>query len=138
MFLTLFKFLTGGFLDTLAKSYMAKVQADTDRFKIGSETDRVVVLKQLDVEIEARKAAAAARAADRGHWSTAWMLPSLFAVCLIHFAAVTFDSLPLFGHIVGSWRIPPLPGAFGENQHTILLSVTGAVTATRVARIFSR
>jgi hypothetical protein len=137
MWMTILRFLTGGFLDTLAKAYTAKLAADTDRFKSGVAVDHDVALKQIDAEIEARKLAAAARAADRGSLWTAWMLPSAFGLCLVHFGAVILDSVPLLGHEIGSWRIPELPGQYAGMEQSIILSIAGVVGVTKVARLFS-
>jgi hypothetical protein len=136
LLLTVVKWLTGGFLDTLAKAWTVKVQSDADLSKSGVTADRDVLLKQLDNNLEVARLAAAARAADRGSLWTAWMMPAIAAPIILHVAAVAFDSNVLLGHVAGSWSVPPMPGTYGEWEGWIVAAIIGKEGAVRIARVF--
>lgn len=59
-----------------------------------------------------------------------------------HAWAVILDSMPLFGHAVGSWRVSSLPGMFAETEHAILQSLFpvggGLMAVSTLARIFTK
>lgn len=59
-----------------------------------------------------------------------------------HAAGVVFDSMPLFGHKVGSWGVVVLPGMFVETEHAILQSLFpvggGLIAVATLARVFSK
>lgn len=60
----------------------------------------------------------------------------------LHSAMIVFDSMPLFGHVVGSWGVEKLPGLFEETEHLVIRSmfyVSGGVTAvSMLAKAFRR
>lgn len=138
MWMTFLRFLTGGFLDTLAKGWAQKVAADADVAKSAVGADRDILLKQLDANIDAQKLAAAARAADRGSLWTAWMMPAIAAPIILHVAAVAFDSNVLLGHVPGSWGIPAMPGDYGKWEGWIVAAIIGKEGAVRIARLFAK
>lgn len=80
------------------------------------------------------------RKADSVSPWTAWMLPSLFAVCLYHFSAVVFDSVPSFGHVVGSWKVSVLPNPTMVNiESTVLLTTVGVTLGVpAIRKIFTK
>lgn len=133
------KVFGGGLLDKLADIYKQKTNTDLDRYKTGVDADKHIIMKQIEADIEARKLASASRKADRGSLWTVWMVPAGFGISLLHYSAVILDSLPLFGHDVGSWAIPKLPPPYDSMQSAIILSAFGIVGATRlVGRIFAK
>lgn len=138
MILSVIKWLTGGFLDTIAKAWVVKVQSDAELSKSGVAADRDVLLKQLDNNRESAALAAASRAADRGSLWTCWMMPALAAPILLHMAAVAFDSNVLLGHIPGAWGIPAMPGRYGDDEHMIVLAVIGIDRGAALVRRFAK
>ncbi len=118
-----------------ALSYFQK-QADNElaKYTTGVQADTQVIVAQITADIEARKLAAASRQADRGSLWTAWMFPTAFGICMIYFGAIVFDSLPLFGHVIGSWRIAALPGPWTDVAKTIILAAAGIVGINSVTR----
>jgi hypothetical protein len=78
------------------------------------------------------------RNSDREHWFTAWMVPVAFAVLFFHVAAVVFDSIPLFGHVVGSWAVAALPKPYDTMQEQIVLTICGVAGLSSLKKIFSR
>lgn len=144
----IFGLLSGvpGILNGLLSYLQKRADADVQKHQIDANADvskvnadRDVNIKVIEGRIEELKIASAQRAADLGHWSTAWMVPTVFAVCLVHFAAVVFDSVPLFGHVIGSWKIAALPGEYSSMEQYIVLASAGVVTTKSVVgRIFSK
>lgn len=126
--------LAGGLLAWLNK----KTDADLEKFKAGVASDTAISVEDIRARVELTRLAAAQRAADREHWSTAWMVPAAFGVFLTHAAAIVFDSMPLFGHAVGSWKIAALPGEYAGMQTAVILTVCGVGGASAVKRIFWR
>ena len=127
--------LFSGFLEHLNK----KTDADLEKFKTGVGADTTLNVEDIRARVELTKLAAEQRKLDREHWSTRWMLPTAFALCIFHFGAVVFDSIPLFGHKVGSWGIAALPGSIGTLQATIIAAVAGvSYGASTIKRIFTK
>lgn len=120
-------------------AYLARRQDNAtllEQARIGA--DQAVIAEQLRAQVEAQKVAAAARVADRGSLWTAWMLPTAFGVSVLHYGAVILDSLPIAGHVIGSWRIPALPAPYDAMQSQIILATAGIVGVVKAARIFTR
>jgi len=119
---------------------------------LGKLSDNKVVTHQADVSadttvnVEAIRsratlgtAALAARTADGQHWYTAWMVPTAFGVFMLHVAAIVFDSIPLFGHVVGSWQVKALPPIYADMETNVILTVCGVATgAAVIGKLFSR
>jgi hypothetical protein len=51
---------------------------------------------------------------------------------------VVFDSIPLLGHIVGSWHISALPPPYDKMQENIVLTICGVAGVSSLQKIFSR
>ena len=66
-------------------------------------------------------------------WS-AWMIPTAFGLCMLHFGAIVLDSTFLF-----NWQVAKLPAPYDAMEQMIVASVIGVagVQAT-VGRIFSK
>lgn len=124
----------------LVDKLLGYLQKRADVSKAGIEADTQLNLELVRARMEEQKLVAASRAADRGSLWTAWMLPfGVFLPCAIHFWAITLDSVPLFGHVVGSWRVPALPKPFDEYEGQIILATVGVLGATKVVgKIFAR
>lgn len=132
--LTLIPGLASGFLEWLNK----KTDADLEKFKTAIGGDVQLNVAELRYKVEVARMASELRAGDREHWFTAWMVPTAFAIFIFHAAAVVFDSIPLMGHVVGSWKVAALPGPYADMQYNIILTVCGVAGVASVKKIFSR
>jgi hypothetical protein len=133
----LFSIIPG--LATAVVSYLSKKSdSDLEKLKNAVGGDVTLNVAELRYKVEVAKMAAQIRSDDREHWFTAWMVPTAFGVFLLHVAAVVFDSIPLFGHEVGSWTIAKLPGIYAEMQHDIILTTCGVASASALRKIFSK
>jgi hypothetical protein len=122
------------FLDWLGK----KTDADLEKFKTAVGGDVTLNVAELRYKVEVARMAADMRKDDREHWFTAWMVPVAFAVLFFHVAAVVFDSIPLLGHQVGSWKIAALPAPYDTMQVQIVLTICGVAGISSLKKIFSR
>ncbi|MGV7034831.1 hypothetical protein [Methylobacterium symbioticum] len=96
--------------------------------------DVTVAQAQLAAYVEERKALAAERAAQRLSPWTAWMIPTAFALCMLHFGAIVLDSTFLF-----NWRVAKLPAPYDQMEWCIVMAVIGvAGIAPTVRRIFGK
>lgn len=111
-----------------------KKRADADVAKNGQNVtaDTQINLAVLNARLEELKIAAAQRAGDRESPWTAWMMPALFSVCFIHFTGIVFDSMPMLGHEIGSWKIPSLPGDYATVEMGVLGSIAGLKLVSHV------
>lgn len=94
--------------------------------------DVTVAQAQLAAYVEERKVVAHERAEQHLSPWTAWMIPTAFGLCMIHFGAIVLDSTFLF-----HWKVATLPDPYDKMENTIVLSVIGvAGIAPTVRRIF--
>lgn len=94
--------------------------------------DVTVSQAQLAAYVEERKVVAHERAEQHLSPWTAWMIPTAFGLCMIHFGAIVLDSTFLF-----HWKVATLPDPYDKMENTIVLSVIGvAGIAPTVRRIF--
>ena len=82
--------------------------------------DTTVAQAQLLAYVEERKVIAQERAAQHLSPWTAWMIPTAFGLCMLHFGAIVLDSTFLF-----NWRVAKLPPPYDEMERYIMLSVIG-------------
>ena len=120
-----------------------KTDAELEKFKAGVTGDTAINVEEIRTRVGLAQIAADTRNRDREHWSTRWMVPTAFAVFGSHAAAVVFDSMPLFGHVVGSWGVAALPPQYATMQTSVILTICGvsaggAVLAPVIKRIFTR
>jgi hypothetical protein len=73
-----------------------------------------VTIAAIDAEIQARFAARDVLLAEQGHFLTRMIRPLFAYPLIIYYAAVIADSLPVFGHTIGSWQIARLPDPMME------------------------
>jgi hypothetical protein len=132
--LSLIPGLASGFLNWLNK----KTDSDLEKFKAAVGGDVQLNVAELRYKVEVARMAADMRNADREHWFTAWMVPVAFAVLFFHVAAVVFDSIPLLGHVVGSWKVAALPAPYDTMQQQIVLTICGVAGLSSLKKIFSR
>jgi hypothetical protein len=137
MFGLIFSLLPG--LASGLVNYLNK-RSDTELEKIKASIGGDVTLNVADLryKVEVARMAADMRNGDREHWFTAWMVPVAFAILFFHVGAVVFDSIPLFGHEVGSWRIAALPAPYNTMQEQIVLTICGVAGISTIKKIFSR
>lgn len=65
---------------------------------------------------------------------TAWMIPTAFGLCMIHFGAILLDSTFLF-----HWQGAKLPAPYDALENAIVLSVIGVAGITpTIRRIFGK
>jgi hypothetical protein len=121
---------------TTAVSDYLKARANTELQKVTADTQ--VNLALIQGYLEETKVRAAQREADRQSLWTVWMMPTGFAICMIHFGAIVFDSMPMFGHKVGSWQIAALPGEYLKIEVAILLAAAGVTITDRISSVIKR
>ena len=96
--------------------------------------DTTIAQAQLTAYVEERKVIAAERAKLSESLWTAWMIPTAFALCIIHFGAIVLDSTCHFG-----WAVAKLPPPYDDLEIKIMVTVIGIKTGvTAVARIFRK
>lgn len=69
----------------------------------------IVTVAAIQAEVQARMAARDVLIAEQGWWVTRMIRPMFAYPLIFYYAAIVFDSMPLFGHEVGAWRISTLP-----------------------------
>lgn len=126
--------LASGFLEWLNK----KTDADLEKWKTAVGGDVTLNVAELRYKVEVARMAAEMRKDDREHWFTAWMVPTAFCIFITHVAAVVFDSIPLFGHEVGTWKVAALPGIYSDMQYNIVLTVCGVAGVSALKKIFTK
>jgi hypothetical protein len=132
--LTLIPGVVTGLLGWLNK----KTDADLERLKTTLGADVALNIEDMRTRIALTQVYANTRDRDREHWSTAWMVPVAFGIFLFHASAVVFDSVPLLGHEVGSWKVAALPSDYAYMQTAIILTVCGVAGASFIKKIFGR
>ena len=96
--------------------------------------DVTVAQAQLTAYVEERKVIAQERAEQHLSPWTAWMIPTAFGLCMIHFGAIVLDSTFLF-----NWRVAKLPAPYDAMENAIVLSVIGVTgIAGTVRKIFAK
>lgn len=100
--------------------------------------DTILGQAQLAAYIEESKINADRRKSDGESLWTAWMMPTLFAVCLLHFSGIVFDSMCLLGHEVGSWRIARLPEPYSTLELGVLGAAAGLKTVHAVGSVVKK
>lgn len=125
---------TNGVLGWLNK----KTDAELEKFKTGTTADTTINVEEIRARTNLAQGLLAQRKADADHWFTAWMVPTAFGFCMLHVGGVILDSLPLLGHTIGSWHIPPLPGAYAGLDIAVVMAICGVAQVTSgVRRIFA-
>lgn len=137
MLMGIINLLGGGVLSSVVSIFSTWKNTALLKYQTGVNADTEIIAKQIDAQVELNKVAAASVQADKGWWVTAWMKPAAFYVSLSHYAAVVFDSIPMFGHQIGSWGIPALPGMYADMEREIILICVGIIGVKQVARIFT-
>lgn len=133
----LFSIIPG--LATSVLNYLSK-RSDTEleKFKQASGADVQVNVEELRYKLEVARIAGDNRNRDRDHWFTAWMVPTAFGIFIVHVAAIVWDSMPLFGHVIGSWSVAQLPSPYDKMQENVILTICGVAGVSAIRKIFSR
>jgi hypothetical protein len=134
----LLSLITGPLLGKVLEFFQKKADNELAKYQTGVQADTQVILAQVNAQIETQKQLTLMVQSDKGWWVTAYMKPTAFYVSLAHYAAVVGDSLPWFGHKVGSWGIPELPGQYATMQNSIILACVGIAGLQTAARIFRK
>jgi hypothetical protein len=96
--------------------------------------DVTVAQAQLTAYVEERKVIAQERAEQHLSPWTAWMIPTAFGLCMIHFGAIVLDSTFRF-----NWQVAKLPAPYDAMEWSIVMAVIGvAGIAPTVRRIFGK
>ena len=96
--------------------------------------DVTVAQAQLTAYVEERKVVAQERAEQHLSPWTAWMIPTAFGFCMIHFGAIVLDSTFRF-----NWQVAKLPVPYDAMEWSIVMAVIGvAGIAPTVRRIFGK
>lgn len=85
-----------------------------------------IAIRQIDSEIVSRKAARDIRLATAGFWEMRLITFGIAFCALLHFSAVTLDTVFQF-----HWRVPKYPTPMDEWEGLILLSFFGVQLAQR-------
>lgn len=96
-----------------------------------SDNEAAVSIKQIDAEIEARKAAREIRLATSGFWEMRLITFFIAGSFTLHLVAVTLDTVFSLG-----WGVPKYPKPFDEWQGAILLSFFGVQGAAMIIGAF--
>lgn len=101
--------------------------------------DVSVTQAQLTAYVEERKVVAQERAAQHLSPWTAWMIPTAFALCMLHYGClIIVSTFPGFWFTQG-WVVNALPGPYPTIESAIIMSVIGVngISAT-VRKVFSK
>ena len=91
------------------------------------DNEAAIALKQIEAEIEARRAAREIRLATAGYWEMRFITFTIAASFTLHLVAVTLDTVFMLG-----WGIPKFPKPFDEWEGIILLSFFGVQGAAMI------
>jgi len=132
MFTWLISLFTGPIISSIFGSV---VDAYKLKLEKANERDRLAVdlaVKEIEAEIEARKAAKEIIIAEQGRWYTAIVRPLLaFPIVIYLWKVVVWD-------IVLGWGVTdPINGAVGEWAAWIVMAYVGGRSVEKVARIFN-
>ena len=121
----LISLITGG-LGSLVSGVLAPVLGyfttarndDLAGFQAGATADTGRYTAYLNATVEM----AQIRASQNQWWGARLIMLLVAGSSAAHFSAVMLDSVPLLGHIVGSWSVPKLPAPYDGYEADILLS----------------
>lgn len=105
--------LGSGLIKMLGDGILAPILAHLDK-RTDADSERLKTLVAAEIETSRMRQAMA--------MGFPWLVYGIGGLSTLHYGAVILDSLPLFGHVVGSWSIPPIPGTYGTIQQTVLTS----------------
>lgn len=107
-----------GILAPVFGYFTAARNDDLSGFQTGAaaDTDRYKALLAAEVEI------AQLRASTNVWWGARLLFLTGAFGPVVHFTAVFLDSVPLFGHPVGSWAVPRLPAPYDTYEGQVVLS----------------
>lgn len=96
----------------------------------------------LHAVTEANRARVDARRAE-GTWGPLGLITfGIGGAFVLHSWAIVVDSVPLLGHVVGSWRVAALPGAWAQVEieaiSALFFTAPPAAAAIAVAKVFRR
>jgi hypothetical protein len=111
-----------GALPGLAKAALAYFERKADRelegFKTATGVDRESFRDYLNAGVENNRT----RTIANGWWGAKAIILTVGMPCAVHMAAVMLDSMPFWGHPIGSWGIPKPPAPYDAYQRDIVLS----------------
>ena len=118
-------FLTGG-LSSLVSGILAPILGyftaarndDLAGFQSGAIADTTRYTAYLNATVQM----AQIRASQNQWWGARLIMLMVAGTAALHFSGVMLDSVPLFGHVVGTWHVPKLPAPYDGYEADILLS----------------
>jgi hypothetical protein len=119
MLALILNWLTGDVLGKLTDAYVKAKDSAVESERVKAD----ILEKQIDAEIEARRAALQVRLTTAGFWEMR-LITALIAGCFtLHLVLVTLDTCFALG-----WKIAAFPTPFDQWEGTILLSFFGIYT----------
>jgi hypothetical protein len=110
--------IAGGFILRLSTNGL--LQSIGQTLLHANDAQAQIALKQIDAEIEARKAARDIRLATADFWEMRFITFVIAGCFTLHLFAVTMDTVFRFG-----WAVPKFPAPFDQWEGAILLSFFG-------------
>lgn len=121
IFTTIWSFMSGPFTALAGKVMdwkLAQSNVDLEGFKTATGIDSAAYTAWLNASVEVARIKAAANA----WWGAKAIVMIAGAPCALHMAAVMLDSMPFWGHVVGSWGVPKPPAPYDQYQRDIVMS----------------
>jgi hypothetical protein len=94
----------------------------------------IITVEAIRAEIASRQASRDIILAEQGHFWTRMIRPAFAYPLAIYYAAIIFDSMPLLGHTVGSWRVATLPDPMMAWSGWIVAAMFVTSTAENMTR----
>ena len=107
-----------GLLTPILAYFTAKNDVNLEGMKAAVGADTTLGVAYLNSQVETAQIKAA-----QNMWFGARIIVLLTAgSASLHFAGIMLDSIPMFGHVVGSWSIPKLPAPYDSQEWLLIES----------------
>lgn len=144
---TIFSWFSGVNLSSVVTGFVEvlknKTNADVANHAADNQAGSALATTYLQSQAQLNQVKLESRRIE-GKWGPTLITTLLFFTIPIgvHFSAIVFDSMPLFGHVVGTWHIEKLPKPFDELEINVIGSlfyIGGGVGAvSMLAKAFMR
>jgi hypothetical protein len=119
----------GPIITSIIDGYKAKLAAGNTQDRIAAD----LAAKEIEAEIEARKAATTTIIAEQGRWYTAIIRPLLAFPVIVYFWKVL-----VWDKVLGLGSTDPITGMIADWTGLIITAYVGGRSIEKVARIFRR
>lgn len=102
------------FLDWQVK----KANVELEGFKTAAGFDVQAYTVYMNALVETNRM----KLAQNAWWGAKLIILTAGWPCAIHMAMIMIDSMPIFGHVVGSWGVPKPPAPYDDYERQIVLS----------------